>query len=484
MDRAKVIFGNEIRDRDYRAAVKKQEGFLKKYGDDRQTHYGVQLSDSPVISALFGAKSILPGECRTAELGENPLVVGNIRMGFGHYRMAMAVASAAASMGYTPFWLDFLSFPESGCSKIIAGQNELYSLGSRLSQRFALFNRLVWEPMNSEGFRKLSYNAADQKVSELFAPILSAIPKDTPFVSTHAWCAQAAEHAGFTHVVSAVCDNWPMALHLAEGSVHAVQTRSAFLGYKVLRGMDAERQLRPMPAGQLRYVGHYVDHELVEGIAHDAARRLSKLGTDRPKAYLLTIGGAGAQRALFEAIVRGLLPEIEAGRAALFLNFGDHLDAWEDMKKAVPGLAGTAQEHFGDFASVADFYSRYLDADAAGVHVFYSPEIFQAVYTTNLLMRLCDVLLTKPSELSFYPVPKLMLRRVGGHEAYGALHASELGDGTYECRTPEEVLGMLRAMEGDGEILSQLNECILENQKAGLYDGAYELVRLAAAERT
>ena len=36
----------------------------------------------------------------------------------------------------------------------------------------------------------------------------------------------------------------------------------------------------------------------------------------------------------------------------------------------------------------------------------------------------------------------------------------------------------------DGEILSQMNECILENQKAGLYDGAYELVRLAAAERT
>jgi hypothetical protein len=445
-------------------------------------NYGVQLADSPDISELFGAKSILPGDGQTAALGEKPLIVGNIRMGFGHYRMAMAVASAAASMGYTPYWLDFLSFPESDCSKIIAGQNDLYSLGSRLSQKFALFNKLVWEPMNSEGFRKLAYNAADQKVSELFAPILSAVPKDTPFVSTHAWCAQAALHADFTHVVQAICDNWPMALHLAEGSVHAVQTRSAYIGYKVLRGMDAKRQLKPMPEGQLHYVGHYVDHELVEGIGHDAARRLAKLETGRPKAYLLTIGGAGAQRELFEAIVRGLVPELEAGKAALFLNFGDHLDAWEDMKKAVPAAGKLAQEHFGDFASIQDFYNQYLDADATGLHVFYSPEIFQAVYTTNLLMRLCDVLLTKPSELSFYPVPKLMLRRVGGHEAYGALHASELGDGTYECRTPDEVLGMLRAMEGDGEILAQMNECILENKKTGLYNGAYELVRLAAGK--
>jgi len=47
--------------------------------------------------------------------------------------------------------------------------NGLYSFGSRLSQKSALFNRLYWEPLNSEGFRKLSYNAVDQKVSELMA---------------------------------------------------------------------------------------------------------------------------------------------------------------------------------------------------------------------------------------------------------------------------------------------------------------------------
>ena len=29
----------------------------------------------------------------------------------------------------------------------------------------------VWEPMNYEGFRKLSYNASDQKNAELMAPV-------------------------------------------------------------------------------------------------------------------------------------------------------------------------------------------------------------------------------------------------------------------------------------------------------------------------
>ena len=35
-----------------------------------------------------------------------------------------------------------------------------------------------------------------------------------------------------------------------------------------------------------------------------------------------------------------------------------------------------------------------------------------------------DVLVTKPSELAFYPVPKLFIKRVGGHEQWGAVHSA------------------------------------------------------------
>ena len=152
-------------------------------------------------------------------------------------------------MGYEPVWLDLNSFQGSTCTGIISGQNDLYSMGSRLSQKSKLFNKLYWEPLNSEGFRKLSYNAKDQASAELMANLLRTLPKDKPYVATHVWPAQAAIHAGFTKVVNAIPDNWPMALHLAEGATHTIQTQSAWLGYKALRGMDKKRSLKPMPDG-------------------------------------------------------------------------------------------------------------------------------------------------------------------------------------------------------------------------------------------
>ena len=88
------------------------------------------------------------------------------------------------------------------------------------------------------------------------------------------------------------------------------------------------------------------------------------------------------------------------------------------------------------------------------------------------------MLLTKPSELSFYPVPKIMIHRVGGHEAWGAIRAAEVGDGTYECEKTEEVLAMIDAIIADGDIVRSLNESILRSKD--IYRGAYRVVELAA----
>ena len=90
-------------------------------------------------------------------------------------------------------------------------------------------------------------------MTELMTGLYGDFPKDIPFAATHVWPAQGAVHAGLTNVVNVVPDNWPMALHLAEGSVHTVQTQSAYMGYKVLRGMDKKRSLRPMPDEAIKY---------------------------------------------------------------------------------------------------------------------------------------------------------------------------------------------------------------------------------------
>ena len=479
MDRAKIIFGNEIAAGAYRKACRQKEKFLKKYGDDSGKNYYFETADNPVLAPL-GVKTLTLTDEPGLQLPDNAVIVGNIRMGYGHYRISMAIASAAHALGYVPYWLDLNSFPETTCTRIISGQNELYSLGSRLSQQFWLFNKLVWEPINSEGFRKLTYNAPDQKSAELMATLLRNLPKDTPYVATHVWPAQAAIHAGFTRVVNAIPDNWPMALHLSEGSIHTVQTPSAFLGYKMLRGMDKKRQLKPMPKGTVFDVGHYIDHEFVENIEEDCAARLDRLKSGKPRRYLLSIGGAGAQQKLFEDIIRHLIPQIRAGKVCLLINTGDHFEVWDSIVSHIPELRAMAETHFDNYEASKAFIEN--DENIKGVQAFCHKDIFAAVYVTNLLMRVCDVLITKPSELSFYPVPKLMIHRVGGHEAWGAIRAAEVGDGTYECEKTEEVLAMLDEMTNGDEILPAMCRCILRAKNAGIYNGAYEVVKLAAGK--
>lgn len=502
-DRARRAFGNDQGDAVYQKAVKGQEGFLKRFGDDRDAVYHLAAADVPVIGAALGVRNLVMGDDTPLDLAADaaaaplpartsrsvdgadgsPVVVGNIRMGFGHYRISMAMASAAHAMGYTPYWLDLASFDETTGSKVIAYQNGLYSLGSRLSQKVTLFDKLYWEPLNSEGFRKLSYNAGDQKNAELCVPIFRDIPRDTPFVGTHVWPAQAAVHAGMTHVVNAIPDNWPMALHLAEGSIHTVQTPSAYLGYHQLRGMGGAKQLSPMPMDALAYVGHYVDHELVDNIGHDCAARRASLMGGGPVRYLISVGGAGAQAELFSAIIGRLLPYVRTDQAALLINVGDHEDVWRQLERDVDGLSELAERHFDDFAGVAALAEGALDGGLSGVHAFCDHDIFAAVYSSNLLMRCADLLVTKPSEFSFYPVPKLMIHRVGGHEAWGAIRAAEVGDGTYEIDDTDEVLAMIDAFQLDRELVCAMCDRIEDANEIGIYDGAYKVIDLATARR-
>ena len=167
MDRSKFIFDNEISRKAYKKAVKTKAKFINKYGDDSNTVYHLAAVSAPAIGKPLGVKKIVLSPKSGCNFNEKSLIIGNIRMGFGHYRISMAIASAAHAMGYEPYWFDLHSFNNATCGKIIAEQNELYSLGSRLSQRFKLFNKLVWEPLNSEGFRKLTYNSTDQMTAEL-----------------------------------------------------------------------------------------------------------------------------------------------------------------------------------------------------------------------------------------------------------------------------------------------------------------------------
>ena len=461
MDKTSSIFNNPQSKKVIKGANKSKAKYIKKYGDDSTADYKISFKSIPTLD-FIGADNIVFGESNQ-KFEDNALIVGNIRMGFGHYRISIAMASAARALGYKPYWLDLASFDATG-SKMIREQNDMYSLASRISQKSKLFNKIVWEPLNSEGFKKISYNAKDQRNSELLVPIFKNINKDIPYIATHVWPSQAAIHAGMTHVVNAIPDNWPMGLHLSEGAIHTVQTPFAYFGYKTLNGFD-KKPLNGIPEDQLKMVGCFIDHELLVDLEGDNARRKARIKEGKPIRMLMTVGGAGAGFDMFLAMVKHLIPYVKENKVALFINFGDHKDVYEKLCQKIKGIE--TKNYFNQYNELKEFVK----------------DIFEAVYSTNLLMPVTDLLITKPSELAYYPIPKLFMRHIGGHEVYGAINGRENGDATPECPTKKEVTAMLDRLISDKEIIPHMCDRIDELKKLGHYDGAYECVKLAVGQK-
>ena len=473
-DKSGVIFGNRIDAVTLRKAERKKQKYVEKYGDDSEKKYCYAAEDVPALSNIGIKKLVLSDE--PTELGDNPLVVGNIRMGFGHYRISIAMASCARALGYTPYWLDLAGMDATG-SKMIREQNDMYSMASRISQKSRLFNRFVWEPLNKEGFRKITYNAADQKNAELLTPLLKALPKDVPYIATHVWPSQAAIHAGMTHVVNAIPDNWPMALHLSEGAIHTVQTPFAYLGYKMLHGFSKDN-LKGIPEKDIRMVGRYVDHELLVNLEEDNELRIRRAREGAPMRFLMTVGGAGAGFAQFRAMLKHLIPYVREGKAAVFLNFGDHKNVYKKIEELLTDVS--VHEFSDDYDGLTEYVKGLRSKEADGVTIICDSDIFKAVYATNLLMPESDVLITKPSELAYYPIPKMFMKHIGGHEVYGAICSQEAGDGTFECETDAAANDMIDRFLSDKELFIHICQRINQMKENGDYDGAYECVRLAA----
>jgi len=494
------LYGNAISRSQSRKAIKWQEMFVRKFNYDPDEEYVLSLEDNEYLGPIFGLKNIVRGEGGAPVERENAVVCSTVRMGFGHYRIAMAGASCAQAMGFTPYWLDLLAIPGI-TTDVINWCNTWYSRWSRLSQRSRLFNKYVWESVTTGEptlpglswllntwivgwpWRFSKTNVKDYKMSELFRNLHQALPSDIPVLTAHMWNCMGAVAGGMTNVVDMMFDNWPMAFQLTEGAIHGVQSPSGYYGFRAMRGFDDRgRVVEPMPAEALAYTGHHIDHELVENIEVDCQARLERMVGGQPRRFLLTMGGAGAQRELFKAIIEHCIPLIRSGKVALFVNLGDHRDNWDWLQGELAIHRDMLQAHltWGDTQAFAD---EIRTAPVEGLHLFLYDNIFHAVYATNYLMRVVDVMITKPSELAFYPVPKIFNERVGGHEMWGAIRGAELGDGTVETRTIPQTLQAIDLLTQERDLLAMYCDCIMKNKSIGIYDGAYRCVELATGRK-
>ena len=161
---------------------------------------------------------------------------------------------------------------------------------------------------------------------------------------------------------------------------------------------------------------------------------------------------------------------------------GDHKSNWDWLQAELADHRDLIHTHF-DWADTRALADQIRSQPAWGLHVFLFDNTFHGVYATNYLMRVVEVMITKPSELAFYPVPKIFNQRVGGHEMWGAVRGAEIGDGTVEARSIPQTLQAIDMLTEAEDLLEMFCSCIVKNKSIGLYDGAYKCVELATGRK-
>jgi len=490
------VYGNTISKSETRQVQKWQNMFKKKFNYDPNENYNLSLVENEQLGPIFGLQNIVRDQKGKAIEPGKGVIVSTIRMGFGHYRIAMAGVSAAKAMGYEPYWLDLLSIPGMP-THIINHCNTWYSKYSRISQKSAWFNKHIWEPVTTgentlpglNGFlnkwivgwpwRFLKTNIKDYMMSELIGNLHKSLPSDMPILTAHMWNCMAAVSGGMKNVVDMMFDNWPMAFQLTEGAKHAVQSPSGYYGFRAMKGFDAKGKiLTGTPKDAIYFTGHHVDHELVHNIEADCKARMDRAAKGAPRRFMITMGGAGAQKELFKAVIDHAIPLIKEKKITLFVNLGDHADNWKWLEGELTGNMDMTTTHF-DWEDTKNFADTIREGDAEGLHIFLHDNTFHGVYATNYLMRVTDIMITKPSELAFYPIPKIFNERVGGHEMWGAVRGAEIGDGTVEVATIPQLIQAIDLLTHEDDLLEMFCDCIVKNKSIGIYDGAYHSVALA-----
>jgi hypothetical protein len=110
-ERDLTLYGNSLSRREQQKVVRWRNMFVRKFNYDESETYELRAVDNPYLGGELGIRDVLrQSEGTPIETGSS-VIVSTIRMGFGHYRIAMAGASAARAMGFTPLWLDLLQIP-------------------------------------------------------------------------------------------------------------------------------------------------------------------------------------------------------------------------------------------------------------------------------------------------------------------------------------------------------------------------------------
>ena len=400
------------------------------------------------------------------------LLVGTVRMGFGHHRIARSVYTWSQALGHTT-WLHDLLAIESPEADSIRAMDATYSRYSRLSSNLGGPFEWLWGKLMQQGGPGSLRTSL--MLAEAIAPLMKGIPRDIPVISSYPLNGQIAVALGFERVINLVIDNHPQYFTLVPGALNLVQGpawHERFLAMGV-------------PERHLRVAGHWVSEPLATHAVADSAARIARADAGHPRRLLVPVGGAGAQRKWLVAFLKGLAPRLREGSIRVFLNAGDHGHMKVALERTLAAMK-VGWRSLSTLAEVRDFCNQVpLDgpepSELEPVVLGAFDSHFEAFTTTDLLMRVSDVLVTKPSELAFFPIPKLHIRRVGNHEAASAMRAAELGEGTPECRKVAHALETARMLCEQRHPFVRMCRAVAAHAQQGIYDGSKHAVQRAMA---
>jgi hypothetical protein len=152
-----------------------------------------------------------------------------------------------------------------------------------------------------------------------------------------------------------------------------------------------------------------------------------------PVEIAFAVGGAGAQLALSDAFLPRLRDHVLRDRVRIHL------------------VAGTRNEVAERFAAQLH-RARLTSRLGSGITILYASDFASYYRAFNRLIAACDVLWTKPSELSFYAglgLPLVLSHPVGTHERYNRRWLREQGAGLKQ-RKPEQLPGWFDEWLFDG----------------------------------
>ncbi|MCB1178562.1 MAG: hypothetical protein KDK36_13330 [Leptospiraceae bacterium] len=419
---------------------------------------------------------IVPGLSIISENGDEfinrGLIVGTVRMGYGHHRMAYSLYTWALKMKIKPYLHDILAIncKESTAIKDIDG---LYSQMSRASAEMGGVIEWLWGQITSSG----NVGSLDMSVqmAEKYTNLLNGIPSVLPYLSTYPLNGQIAAEAGFEKIVHLIPDNFPQYYLLVPKALNLVQSPASYMKFIEMG----------VPKENLVVAGHWVSEPIAANAIAHSELRLKRAEKDLKKRILFPIGGAGAQKNYLFTLLDSIEDKLKKNSFHLWINTGDHSGLFAELCDKLHSLKLNFKiiETYNDLLEFQKDHdlSDLTEKDEPSITVFNFKNHFEAFSATDVLMLVADILMTKPSELAFFPIPKIFIRRVGDHEAASAFRSMELGEGTTECRKVEHAVEMIQLFTEGKDIFERMNECVIRNSKEGIYDGSKHAVEIATS---